>query len=184
MKFGKIILFILTLAFAVSCGKDNKSGTNNNSLSNPYCATTACSYSQLSGLNTSYNGVSIQSVVQQNVCITGSASRLQYSTQVALPYVVQTGDVYVGVTSYGDVGVIVGNGSNTATFTAYLCARSNYQSVVQPVSAPTNIKLGVATTCRFKSMVAATLVLSDGSGALFRMLDFGSSSGQKFQVCY
>ena len=74
--------------------------------------------------------------------------------------------------------MVVGRGSNTATFIGYLCQRSG-----SPAGAPQNVSLGVATRCRFKTMYAANLQFSDGSLALFRYLDGGTSRGNQFSLC-
>jgi hypothetical protein len=171
-----LILASLLLMLLAACGKDNKSGNSNrNQCSNGY----TCSSLDMLNTDYNYNGTSVQTVIQQNPCITGSPARMQYQQTVNLPYIVQSRDIFVGVTSYGDVGMVVGRGSQTATFIGYLCQRQG-----TPMGPPSNVLLGVATLCRFKPVVAANLQFSDGSLALFRPLSPGGSSrGTPFSIC-
>ena len=179
-SLSKLFLAIVMLVLVAACGKDNKSGQKNNSWdSNGYCSNSYnCSTSQLN-MDYNYRGASIESVVHQSPCLTGSSQRMQWQSQVRMGYVVQRGDVYVGVTSYGDVGMLIGNGTAQATFRAYICARSG-----QPMQIAPNPLINVATMCRFKPIVALTVGFSSGEFAAFRMLDGGRGfSGQPYSMC-
>ncbi len=140
------------------------------------------------------NGISLNQVQQENPCILqggymgqGNMQRQVMQTQVQVqtnpnvpPTIVPRGDMYVGVTSMGDVAAVIGNGTMTPTFVAYLCPR--------PVSGQGNlypqILVGAATVCAFKYITAANIVFPDGSQANFRALSPGGSSArQKFSFC-
>ncbi len=180
--FSQITLAAMMLMFISACG-GNKSGKNNDNGDCIYtlggCGSAYSDGYSYSNLNSpySYNGISVNTVLGENQCQTGP-QRMQYSAQVTLPYIVQRGDLYVGVTSFGDVAVVAGNGSQTANFVAYLCQRGG-----TPVQAPATVNLGVATRCQFKTLYAANLQFSSGEVALFRFLDGGSSRGAPFSIC-
>jgi hypothetical protein len=180
--FSQITLAAVMLIFISACGGNNKSGKNND---NGDCIYTlgGCSSAYSNGYTNNinspytYNGISVNTVLNENQCQSGP-NRAQYTSQVTLPYVVQRGDLFVGVTSYGDVALVAGNGTATANFVAYLCPRGG-----TPMQAPLDVRLGVATRCQFKTMFAATLQFSSQEVALFRFLDGGSSRGTPFSIC-
>lgn len=171
------LIFILTLAFLASCGKDNKSGKKPLDYSyaglSPYTA----------GMATpAFGQYSVSQVINENPCYGAGGYQMQRSqVQVPLtnfPTVIPVNDVYVGVTSYGDVATIVGTGG-VPTFIAYVCPRSysSGQGYLRGIS------LGSYSNCAFKPLTAATMQFADGTSANFRMMDYGSSANQKFSMC-
>lgn len=190
MKWLGLGLFHLSvLTMIASCGKDNESGKNKN----PY------SWSGTSGLGSvnsqySYQGMSVNQVIAQNPCVSGFGGMTGYGgvyqgqrmpIQVLLvnfPSVIAPGDVYVGVTSYGDVAVLAGGApGQPPVFEGYMCPRSFSPSGQGQLM---NIKIGAYTNCLFKPITAATVVFPGGATAEFRMLDFKSSTLQKFTFCF
>ncbi len=185
------LLYLSLILFLASCGKNNESGKTNFPLNgNPYSIT-----------NTpfSYRGVNVQQVMNQNPCISGYGSPMMnqpygnqmmnqpYGNQrvtIQVPLMgfrtqVSPGDIYVGVTSYGDVAVVAGQGiGQPPIFVAYLCPRSFTQSGTGQLS---NVEVGANTpTCLFKPITRATVVFPGGATADFRWLDGGNSLRQKF----
>lgn len=184
-----IIQSLLLLGLLVACGKDNKSGQNNNqyAYNNGYSGYDAYGNPVFTGYNTnlsspySYNGYSVNTILAENTCVTyPNAGRMQVQVPLTGSQYnsITANDFYIGVTSYGDVGVVVGTG-NGAMFVGYLCPRmsSSGQGFLS------GIGIGSYSTCRMKPLVAATMQFPDGSKAAFRMLDYGSSRGVRFSVC-
>jgi hypothetical protein len=177
---GNGLLHLALLALLVACGKDNKSGTN--SYANPY-------YGNAYGTINSpyhYGNVSVNQIIQQNPCVTGGVptqARVQVQMPVNMGTIVPTNDIYVGVTSSGDVGLIVGKGSVQALFVAYICQRGvTYQNATPQLMAP--ISIGPYTKCPIKPITAASIYIPGGVAPLnFRWLEGGSSLGQKFTFC-
>ena len=140
------------------------------------------------------NGVSLNQVQQENPCISADGNsdqanmqrqviqtRVQVQTNPNVPpTIVPRGDVYVGVTSMGDVAAVIGDGTMNPTFVAYLCPRPNSgQGTLFP-----QILVGAATVCSFKYITAANIVFPNGNQANFRALSPGGSSArQKFSFC-
>ncbi len=171
-------LLILTLfTLLIACGKDNKSGKRNNGYFGFNQLGTSGAYG---GSAITYNGLSLQQVIQQNPCVggIGNGARMRITSQAPVNTVIANGDVYVGVTSYGDVAAIGGTPQGPV-FEAYICARS---MMSQAASTPFNVSLFPYTNCGFKQM-NASLRLADGSVANFRMMDFGTSTGARFPYC-
>lgn len=170
-----LLLPLLALTLLASCGNDNKSGKSSWSYSDPYLG-------GISGIP-SYNGTSVNAVLNSVPCLSAgygqSGTRQQMQMQLTgFNTVVPSGDIYVGITSYGDVGVIYGQGNNAPTFIAYLCPRSftNYQG-----SVISNVRLASYTNCAFKPLVSASLVFPGSTGSAdFRMLDYGYYNGTGF----
>lgn len=182
-SFQKLFFTLTMVAVLASCGNDNKSGKKNNG----YPGVDAYGINQygnglpyqpgVSIVPTTLTGLSVAQVIAENPCITGSP---KYITQIQLPNfpaTISQGELYVGVTSYGDVGVIQGTGVNTAQFVGYMCQRN---------SAPGNITgiiLGPYGKCQFKQLTAANLIYPDQSIARFRMLEGRNVQNQIFSVC-
>jgi hypothetical protein len=172
-KFIHFTLSCMLLATLASCGNDNKSGKNNDPWSvmgtNPYTGQQTPQFGQYQ----------VGQVINENPCISGNQQRIQAQTQLTnFPTVISPGDVYVGVTSFGDVGAIVGTGG-APTFIAYICPRSMSMSQGQLMG----ISIGAYSECSFKAISAATLRFPDGTEARFRDMKFGNSMGQKFSMC-
>lgn len=173
----RLLLPLLALSLVVACGKDNKSGKQDSwTYSNPYLGSITGVpnnvSSVLSAVNcyaSSYPGTvtgNYQGRQQMQLAMTGFQT------------IIPAGDVYVGITSYGDVGVVMGNGTAAPTFIAYLCPRSftNFQG-----SVISNVSIGSYTNCIFKPLTAASLVFPGNVGSAdFRMLDFGAYNGSGF----
>lgn len=174
----KISLVLTLLVMLTACGKDNKSGKSNGLY--PWGTSSILPYT--AGMQTPGMGMyAVSQVINENPCI---ASPMQQRMQVQVPLtnfptLIPANDVYVGVTSYGDVGAIVGTGAQP-TFIAYLCPRSMMTGQGQL----RGISLGSYSQCAgFKPISAATMYFPDGTSANFRMMDFGTSTGQRFSMC-
>lgn len=169
-----MILFCLVLG---ACGKDNKSGKNRNG----YYGFNQLGYNGgYNGTSIGYNGFSLAQVVNENPCINGAPpqARMAGTIQAPVNTVIAPGDVYVGVTSFGDVAAIGGTPQGPV-MQYYICPR---QMQAPPQGVPFNISLFPYTNCGFKQM-NASLRLADGSVANFRMMDYGNSAGAKFSYC-
>jgi len=192
MKSMIMTLLQVSLVFSLfSCGKKNESGKSNQwSLANPYGL-------GLTNINSpySYGGVPLNQVMQQNPCRGGFNGYPGYTNQsysgqrvaiqvplVNFPSNVAPGDIFVGVTSYGDVAAVVGQAvGQPPLFVGYLCPRSfapNGQAGLDR-----DIRIGAYSRCLFKPMTKATVYFPGGSTAEFRWLDGGSSAGQRFSFC-
>lgn len=176
------MFYLLTLALLASCGKNNESGKSNGAYTNPYYN------NQYGAVNSgySYGGVSVNQVIASNPCTTTGAqtqNRVSVQLPVTLPTILPSGDIYVGVTSSGDVGVLVGQGSAQALFVGYICQRGvMYTQASQP--GLTDLAFGSYSQCSFKPITRATLMIPGAYVPLyFRWLDGGSSLGQKFPFC-
>jgi hypothetical protein len=192
LGLGLLHLTLLTLLF--SCGKNNQSGKNSNSwgYTNPYLG----GNSPLLNINSpySYGGMSINQVMQQNPCRGGYNGVPGYTNQVYagqripiqvpltnFPTVIPPNDIYVGVTTFGDVGVVVGQAINQPPlFVGYMCPRSFSPSGQGQLM---GVKIGSYSNCLFKPITASTVVFPGGATAEFRWMDGGSSIGAKFSFC-
>lgn len=192
----KVLIFSAILAAIAGCGKGNESGKGPGTRACvAYGANGQCN-AYVSNYNSGYamNGVSLNQVQQENPCILsggyngqGNMNRQLMQTRVQVqtnpnvpPTIVPKGDMYVGVTSMGDVAAIIGDGTMNPTFVAYLCPRPvSGQGMLYP-----QILVGAATVCAFKYITAANISFPDGTMANFRALSPGGSSArQKFSFC-
>lgn len=171
----KLLLPLLALTLLASCGNDNKSGKSSWNYTDPY----------LGGINgvPSYQGSSVSTVINAIPCwASGSGTNSNYAGRQQMqlqltgyPSIIPSGDVYVGATSYGDVGVLLGQGNNNPVFIAYLCPRSftGYQG-----SIISNVRIATQSNCSFKPLTSASLVFPNNTGSAdFRMLDYGKVVG-------
>jgi hypothetical protein len=174
-----------------ACGKNNESGKKSSQwgFGNPY--TTG-----VTNVNSPYNygGMSVNQVMQQNTCRSGYGGYGGYPNQnysgqripiqiplTNFPTVIPPNDIYVGVTSYGDVGVVVGQAVNQPPmFVGYMCPRSFSPSGQGQLM---GVKIGSYSNCLFKPITASTIVFPGGGTAEFRWLDGGSSMGTRFTFC-
>lgn len=187
-----VALGLLTLTLLIGCGKKNQSGkssTSNWDFSNPYGMPANVFNSPYS-----YGGQSLNTVLAQNPCISGyggmpgytnqaySGQRIQQSIPLQnFPSTIAPNDIYVGVTSYGDVAAIVGSApGQPPVFVAYLCPRSFAPTGSGQL---TGITIGAYTKCLFKPITAATMAFPGGATANFRWLDGGTSTRQRFSFC-
>ncbi len=177
MKPVTTLIFLILFAL-VGCGKDNKSGKNNNGA---YGLNALGTVGQYGGTSIGYNGFSVQQIVSENRCANGAPDQARVRSTV--PAMVSTppvlGDVYVGVTSFGDVAVLVGTQQGWA-FESYLCPRGMMSQPQQ--YPPQGVTLLAYSGCRLKQM-NASLPLPDGSVANFRSMQYGSSMGAPFSYC-
>jgi len=196
----KFLIFSAILAAAMGCGKNNESGKSNNGGS--YCAAYGangqCS-AYVSNYNSQFpavNGVNLNQVQQENPCVLsgggyyGQAPMPRQVVQVQLrnaytdvngqPTIVPNGDMYVGVTSFGDVAAVIGNGTLNPIFVAYLCPRpASWQAIP-----PQTVLLRGQTSCAVKLIQDADVIFPDNTQANFRPLSPGGSSAkQKFSFC-
>lgn len=190
---GLIHLTLLTMLFA--CGKNNESGKKGSSwaYNNPYMSPYG---TPIQNINSpyAYQGMSVNQVMQQNPCRSGfggfpgapggAYAGQRIPIQVPLtqfPTVIAPGEIYVGVTSYGDVAVLAGQAvGQPPLFEGYMCPRSFSPSGQGQLM---GIKIGSYTNCLFKPITAATVIFPGGAEAAFRWLDGGSSAGQRFTFC-
>lgn len=206
MKVTQWLVIFSLLSLLASCGKDNKTGKSGTAINPlgipPYDPVTGIPIgfnpiSGTGGINSPYSfgGGTLNQVMMENPCISGyggyqmptgsgayAAQRIE--TQIPLtnfPTVIAPNDVYVGVTSYGDVAALVGTSpGQPPLFVGYMCPRSFTTSGQGQLL---NVTPGVSTQCIFKPIVKAAVVFPGGASADFRMLDYGSSMKQKFSVC-
>src|SRR5690606_7132359 len=112
--------------------------------------------------------------------------RIRVQTQIQLPSSSYSNEIFLGVTSFGDVAYIQGmNGSNMAMMTALVCPRMG-QGVGQ-VTQPT---IGFSTRCPgIKLITAMNMYFPTGEVARFRSPEAGiinPMTGQyvgKFSFC-
>ena len=192
-SLGLGLLHLTLLIAVVSCGKNNQSGRSgtNWGYNNPYTS----GLPPVGNINSpySYGGMSVNQVMQQNPCLGGfggmpgfnqpyAGQRLPIQVPLTnFPTVVPPGDIYVGVTSYGEVAVLAGQAvGQPPLFVGYMCPRSFSPSGQGQLM---GIKIGSYSNCLFKPMTAATVVFPGGGSAEFRWLDGGSSMRQKFTFC-
>lgn len=193
-SLGLGILHLALLTMLVACGKDNESGKPSSrswGFGNPYTT----GYRNINSPY-SYGGMSVNQVMQQNPCVGGFGGMPGYPgsqyqgqripIQIPLtnfPTVIPPNDIYVGVTSFGDVAVLVGQALNQPPlFVGYMCPRSFSPSGQGQLM---GIKIGSYSNCLFKPMTAATVVFPGPvpATAEFRWMDGGSSMRQKFSFC-
>lgn len=177
MKPVSTIMILVLFALVTACGKDNKSGKGNNGY---YGFNQLGTVGQFGGTSIAYNGFAVQQVVLENRCANGAPDQYRQLITVQPPVqsVISNGDIWVGVTSFGDVAV-VGGTTQGPIMEMYICPRT---SVSTGGAQPSVVTLLPYTSCRIKQM-NASVRLSDGSIANFRAMDFGSSAGQPFSYC-
>jgi hypothetical protein len=175
MKSVSTLMILLLLAVMASCGKDNKSGKRNGNYGFNQLGTTGL----YRGTGISYNGLSLQQVIQENPCANGAPHQYRIVQTIPAPVnsVIANGDIWVGVTSFGDVAA-VGGTPQGPVFQVFACPRSQMTRVS---GVPQDIKLLPYTSCGFKQM-NASLSLGDAI-ANFRIMDYGNSAGAKFSYC-
>lgn len=187
---GMIYLTLLTVLMA--CGKKNESGkTDQYNYANPY----GTGVININSPYASQTGITVNQVMQENACRSGfggytninqqqpySGQRIPIQIPLTnFPSVISPNELYVGVTSYGDVGVLVGQGAGSPPlFVGYMCPRSftpNGQGQLL------GVKIGSYSKCLVKPITAATVIFPGGATADFRWPDGGSSMGQRFSFC-
>lgn len=178
-SLSRYLSFALILATLASCGKDNESGKGNYSYQS---GLNGYGYNTITGTNYNYNGQNLVNIINQNPCTTGT----QYRTTIQFPLTgfnsyLTAGEIYAGVTSYGDVAAVIGQNNNAPLFVAYVCQRGYTSGQGQLM----DLALGSYSKCAFKQLTRATMYIPGSQVPLyFRMLEGGSSQGQKFSFCY
>jgi hypothetical protein len=179
------LIYPALLLMLLACGKDNESGKTPVSFPlpvNPY---------SIGSTPYAYQGVNLQEVLMQNPCISGFGgmpgmtdpyTNQRTPIEVALAgfkTTVSPGDIYVGVTSYGDVAAVVGQQiGQPPLFVGYLCPRTFTQ---QGTGQLIGVEVGANTPrCLFKPITRATVIFPGGATAEFRWLDGGTSMRQPF----
>lgn len=173
-------LTLALLTMVAACGKDNESGKNNNPYANSWQS------NQYGVINSpySYANISINEVINRNPCTAmGMPNQNRVQVQIPVPPLrvpVAANDIYVGVTSVGDVGVLVGQGNNQPMFIGYLCARGvTYPNQGTPMI--NDLDFGAKSMCAFKPITRATLMLPGMPVPIyFRWLDGGTSTRTSF----
>ena len=179
MKSLSLFLVPLTLlSLLAACGKDNESGKKSTYQmgSSPYGTFQTSQYQ-------SFGNVSVNEIISRNPCMTSGAPN-QNRTQNQIPLtgfqtVLPVNDIYVGVTSSGDVAVLVGQGNGQPPmFVTYLCQRGYTMTGQGQI---TDLAFGSYSRCNFKPITRATMVLPGAPVPLhFRWLDGGTSLRQPF----
>lgn len=174
------LLSLTLLVLLAACGKSNESGKKSNRYGSPYFNGQYGTYT-----NTPYSfaGQNVGAVLQQTPCLTtGMPTNQRMQIQFPLqgyPSVVPRGDLYVGVTTAGDVAVLVGQGNNAPLFVAYMCNRGYNGGQGSLVDLAT----GTQTRCAFKPLVRATLQVPGLMEPLwFRSLEGGRLNPQTGQI--
>ena len=176
----KILIFAAVLAAIASCGKANESGKSNTGIFNSsYCA------SYTNGQCAQFNTTNLSQLMTQIPCengvnggINNGMIRSQQIIQVQTATLAQSGQSYLGVTSMGDVAIVVGNGTMTAQMTVFVCPG---QTIGQSSRVVT---LGEFTSqaCPIKTITAASLFGNPGLN--FRDPRFGrGTTGMPFPFC-
>jgi hypothetical protein len=176
----RYMLTLTVLTMLVSCGKDNKSGGS--SYNYGYNNGT---YSPLtSGSGVAYGSFNLDYVLSQTYCTTtGAPNQNRMAVQFALtgyPTSLAAGDIYVGVTTAGDVAVLIGQANTAPLFRAFICQRYN---VTNGQGQLMDLAVGTATRCNVKPLVRATLYIPGLTQPLyFRQLDGGRLNYQTGQL--
>lgn len=184
----KFLIFSAILAAAMGCGKNNESGkSNNGGICLQYGVNGQCSaYS--TGVYTSGNNINLSSLVSQIPCESsggympvGNIGRTQQMVQVQTRTIATAGQSYLGVTSMGDIAIVVGNGTMNAQMQVFLCPGQAMGQLMAPVT------LGEYTdpACPIKVITAASLSGYNGLAVNFRDPRFGRGmSGTPFSFCH
>lgn len=181
-----LFLSLALLSLLAACGKDNESGKKNNyAYGNPYYN------GQYAAVNSpyAYGNVSVNQVIQNHPCMTtGAPSQNRLQAQFPLtgfPTVIPVNDIYVGVTSVGDVAVLVGQGGGQPPlFVTYMCQRMYTANGQGQLS---DLAFGSYSRCNLKPITRATMYLPGSPTPLyFRWLDGGNSMRQPFPqpICF
>lgn len=185
-SLGLGLIHLSLLAMLSSCGKDNESGKKSSwQYGNPYTT----GHAPFTNINSQYmySGMSVNQVMAETPCRSGFSGMTypgmpsSYGGQrvpiqvplVNFPTVIAPGEVYVGVTTFGDVAVVAGQApGQPPLFEGYMCPRSFSPSGQGQLL---GIKIGAYSNCLFKPLTAATVVFPGGGTAEFRFMDGGTS---------
>lgn len=141
----------------------------------------------------SYGGRSVNEVLSENPCISGFNNSAdptktyngdRYELKITIkgyPSVINKNEFHVGVNSFGDVSLLVGQGEgNDPLFIGYLCPRPI--SITAQVQF-TDLSIGTYSKCAFKPITRATLLIPGSQSILFRWMDGGTSTNKIFTSC-
>lgn len=180
---------LLMGSLLVACGKDNKSGQNGG-IGLGQFGINGLGIGQYGQIGSISNSI-VAAAINENVCISsqnGIVGSSRYAVQYTLPLPqsgaggIPAGDYYLGVTTYGDVAVLVGNGVNAGpTFVAYICSRGLMGVGGQAQQMPWNVSTLSYSNCEAKGLNASTT--AEGFLLNFRSPMFGTSRGTKFSFC-
>lgn len=191
-SLGHWLTYPILITMLIACGKQNESGRNGGAIGIPTLGIPTLGNPLTVGQTPySYQGVNVEQVLVQNPCVNGfngiPGMAQPYTNQripiqvplVGFKTIVAPGDIYVGVTSYGDVATVVGQAvGQPPLFVGYLCPRSFTQ---QGQGQLIGVEVGANTPrCLFKPITRATIQFPGGATAEFRWLDHGNSMRQPF----
>ena len=114
-------LMLLVLVFSVACGENNTSGKkkNRNNFNNPW-GNTFGGGTYIGGNGQVLNDNWLDQIALENQCALGGQ---RATAQMQVPANVNVGALYVGVTSFGDIGVVQ-NQNGVGILTLYICPRA------------------------------------------------------------
>lgn len=184
---------LLSLVLLASCGKDNESGKSNNGL---YPGGYGNPYTQLPGygsINSPYstpysNGnFAVNQIFQYHPCtVTPGLPQARATVQIPVnisPRHMSASDIYVGVTSVGDVAVLAGQNSSIAMLVGYICQRNTLPLQLNSATLIESIAYGASTQCIFKQLTRATVGIPGLPTPLFfRPLEGGTSTSNFPQI--
>jgi hypothetical protein len=177
-SLGLCLLSIALLAFLTGCGKNNESGKKsryNVPIGNPLYGPHQ---------NLALGNVPLEAVLQETLCLTTNMpTRNRHRVDIPLPgypSAIPNGDVYVGVTTAGDVAALMGTPQHPV-FVAFLCERPLFAQAGQ--GQLYDIATGTQSRCKFKPLARATIGVPGLPEPLFfRMLDGGRLDPQIRQI--
>jgi hypothetical protein len=179
-SLGFYFTTLALLSLLTACGKNNESGKQSFGLGNPYYGN---AYGTIGTTPYHINNVNVAAVFQHHPCMTtGMPTQQRIQAQFPLtgfPTVIPRNDFYVGVTSSGDVAVLVGQGAGMPPlFVTYMCQRMNTMNGQGQLM---DLAFGSYSRCSFKPLTRATMYLPGSPTPLyFRWLDGGTSMRQPF----
>jgi hypothetical protein len=186
---GFYLMNLALLCMLAACGKNNESGKRGSSFysnnpygyGNPY---TSGTFGPIMNTGFAHGSVSVDQVISQTPCLTSNVPhqnrmRVQFPL-TGFPSVVPAGDLYVGVTTAGDVSLLVGQGNNAPLFVAFMCQRTYAANGTGQLL---DIATGTTSRCNFNPLVRATMVVPGLQQPLyFRYLDGGRLNPQTNQL--
>jgi hypothetical protein len=185
-SIGKCLLLAALLAMLAACGKQNTSGkTNSWSYGNPYTYP-GVNMNSLGAVNSPV--ALVNQIMQSYPCQSNPQNPMgRIPLQVPLTNFksqVAPNDFFVGVTSVGDVAIVIGTAlGQPPMFLGYMCPRSFAQSGSGQL---TGVEINAnMTRCTVKTL-SARIVFPGGSEANIRAMDAGMyMTGQPFTgICH
>lgn len=119
-------------------------------------------------------------VLNETKCFNGKEVREYVETELIDEEVdIQPSSIYVGVTSYGDVGAVIKGSDGKTIIVGSVCKRS---TSVQDATI-TTLTLGTQSNCVVKPISEIVVEFTDGTLATFRPLDQGNTENEKYSFC-